>query len=314
MNVLGIHHVTAVSSRISENLDFYTGPIGLRLVKKSVNQDDTSAYHLFYSDEVASPGTDLTFFDWPNAGETIPGPGMVSLITLRAPGHALDEWTQRLSQGGRSVRRDKDSAGRDRILFTDPEGQRLALVDDTNLPNDVVPWSKTVAADVATRGILGVDIESARPDSTRRVLTELLGYRDVDGTRFEIRTENSASDINVLDPTAQRLGHVGAGGVHHVAFRVKDDAELAAFQERIEAAGLRTSGYVDRFYFHSLYFREPGGVLFELATDGPGMASDEDAEHLGEKLALPPFLEARRAQIEANLKPLPNPAYLESPR
>ncbi|RYG48225.1 ring-cleaving dioxygenase [bacterium] len=310
MKVLGIHHVTAISARIGDNLDFYTGPLGLRLVKKSINQDDVSAYHLFYADAIASPGTDLTFFDWPQSGPNRPGPATVTLTTLRAPAGSLDAWQARLEEAGAIVERDADGAGRSRLHFSDPEGQRLALIDDAGLPGTVVPWAETIPAELATRGIFGVDIESARPDATRRVLTEVLGYGDMDGSRFSIQTEDSASEIVVHEPTARFLGQPGAGGVHHVAFRVHDDEELRAFQDRIEAAGYRTSGYVDRYYFHSLYFREPGGVLFELATEGPGMAADEPAERLGERLSIPPFMESRRAAIEANLKPLAPPTYL----
>lgn len=310
MSILGIHHVTAVSSRIAENLAFYTGPMGMRLVKKSINQDDVKAYHLFYADAVGSPGTDLTFFDWPTIGANRPGPATVTLTTLRAKGTNLDAWADRLAEVGIPVERDEDLAGRARILFADPEGQSLALIDDTGLRGQVVPWTKTLTADMATRGIFGVDIESARPDSTRRVLTDVLGYTSIDGVRFGLESEDSSSEVVVHDPKGRNMGQVGAGGVHHVAFRVKDDETLATMQDRIESAGFRTSGYVDRYYFHSLYFREPGGILFELATDGPGMAGDEDAEHIGEKLSVPPFMESRRASIEAGLKPLPNPVYL----
>ena len=311
MNVLGIHHVTAVSAKIAENLSFYTGPMGMRLVKKSINQDDVSAYHLFYADAVGTPGTDLTFFDWPTMGPNKPGPGTVSLTTLRVRGEALDAWESRLKDIGVPTERDQDPAGRARLLFADPEGQSLALIDDSGLPGEIVPWDKTLPAELATRGIFGLDIESARPESTLNVLTNVLGYTDLGGGRVSIKTADSASEILVKNSSTRSMGVVGAGGVHHVAFRVKDDQELLAFKEKIESVGFRTSGYVDRYYFHSLYFREPGGVLFELATDGPGMAGDEPAESIGEKLSIPPFMESRRAAIEAGLKPLPLPAYLE---
>ncbi|MCE9560343.1 MAG: ring-cleaving dioxygenase [Armatimonadetes bacterium] len=303
MSILGIHHVTAITARIEENLAFYTGVLGLRLVKKTVNQDDVSAYHLFYADAVASPGTDMTFFDWPRSDSNRAGYATVALTTMRIPGSSLEAWKERLSVAGVPVEADTDGAGRARLVFQDFEGQRLAFVDDTGMRGEGVPWTEVVPVEMATRGILGVDLESARPDSTRRVMTELLGYEDIDGTRFAL-TGETASEVNVIEPTTSRIGSPGAGGVHHVAFRVKDDESLLAMKDRIEAFGIHTSGYVDRFYFHSLYFREPGGVLFELATDGPGMASDESADHLGESLSLPLFLEGRRTEIVAGLKPL----------
>jgi glyoxalase family protein len=191
------------------------------------------------------------------------------------------------------------------VLLADPEGQRLELVASDDLPGGGVPWTQAVPAEMAIRGILGVDLESARSDATRKVLTEILGYEDKGAGLFEADSPEAHGRIRIVGSASGRFGRVGAGGVHHVAFRVKDDQELLAMQDKVESIGIRTSGYVDRFYFHSLYFREPGGILFECATDGPGFASDEDAQHLGERLALPPFLEPQRAEIEAGLKPLP---------
>lgn len=303
--VLGLHHVTAVTADVVGNLAYYTGPLGMRLVKKSVNQDDVRAYHLFYADALGTPGTDLTFFDWPTAGGNRPGPGAVSLTTMRVPSGALEFWESRLSG---SVR-DADAQGRDRLTFGDPEGQALALVDDAGLPTDAVAWDRGVPAEVAIRGLYSVDIPSARPETTTRVLTELLGFREVEGGVLEAGSETTVGQVRVEPAAGRTLAQVGAGGVHHVAFRVRDGAHLLALQERIEAAGLSTSGEVDRYWFRSLYFREPGGTLFELATEGPGFSVDEDAATLGEKTTLAPFLEGRRAEIEANLRPLPPPAY-----
>lgn len=307
--VLGLHHVTAISGNMAGNLAFYTGTLGLRLVKKSINQDDVQAYHLFYADTVASPGTDLTFFDWPNAGPTTPGPGSITRTTLRVSGaNALDWWESRLRDAGTDVQRDAKSGT---LVFADPEGQPLAIADDTGLPGKVVAWDAIVPANYALRGMLGVDIESARPDTTGLVLEKLLGFERTDASSglYEVRSDDGIAQIRVSSPSSGRLGRAGIGGVHHVAFRVQDDAHLLSFKERIESAGLQTSGYVDRYYFHSLYFREPGGVLFELATDGPGMAIDEDGAALGNRVSIPPFLEGRRAEIEAGLRPLPDPAY-----
>lgn len=252
----------------------------------------------------------MTFFDWPTIGAEHPGVASVGLTTFRVPGGSLDEWETRLRHAGCGPIRDLDESDRNRITFADPEGQRLALVDDSGLPFDSKPWDKVVSADQAIRGILSVNLDSARPDMTRRVLTELLGFQDVDGIRFTAGEGDAYGEVVVHDPTGRNFVRPGAGGVHHVAFRVKDDQSLLEHKDKIESLGFRTSGYVDRFYFHSLYFREPGGVLFELATDGPGFASDEDPATLGEKLALPPFLEGQREQIEANLKPIPTPSYL----
>lgn len=298
MSIHSIHHVTAVTAKIRENAEFYTGVLGLRLVKRSVNQDDVSAYHLFYADAVGSPGTDITFFDWPTIGSNTPGPASASLTSFRIPSTSLDFWENRLREAGALPERNENS-----ILFADPEGQRLELVG-TNDSVIVTPWGKSVPEEHALRGILGVDLDSARPGLTRSVLTEILGYEQTGEDLFETRDENHHGRIRLASSGGNRLGRLGAGGVHHVAFRVADDAELETLQQRIEATGLHTSGFVDRYYFHSLYFREPGGVLFELATDGPGFASDEDPATLGEKLALPPFLEPRRAEIEAGLKPI----------
>ncbi len=308
MSAHTIHHVTAVTAQIGLNLEFYTRTLGLRLVKKSVNQDDVSAYHLFYADAVGSPGTDMTFFDWPNIGANTPGGGTISTTSFRVPGEALEWWEARLEAAGAFPETDRDELGRARIQFTDPEGQRLELVDDSRIPGgSTKPWSEAVAAERALRGIVGVDLISTRPMATSRVLTELLGYKFVPGSEgtFETGDEGSYASIRLHQPDSRRVGRVGAGGVHHVAFRVADDDELSELQAKIEAAGLSTSGYVDRFYFHSVYFREPGGVLFELATDGPGFASDESVDSLGKQLALPPFLEPRREEIENGLKPLP---------
>jgi glyoxalase family protein len=296
-----IHHVTAVTSALDKNIHFYTTVLGLRLVKKSVNQDDVKAYHLFYADKVGSPGTDMTFFDWPRIGSNVPGPGTIAITAFRAPAGSLDWWHARLEAEGAHPSRGHDSLDRKGLAFSDPEGQRLSMVDGEGLPDTSVPWDREVPAEYALHGIHGVDLESARPRDTIRVLTELLGYKQAHATGavFETGDDSSHAVVRLVDPGGRKPGRVGAGGVHHVAFRVTDDEELNAMQEKIEGAGLRTSGFVDRFYFHSLYFREPGGMLFELATDGPGFAVDEDSETLGERLSLPPFLEPRREEIEA---------------
>lgn len=306
MSAHTIHHVTAVTADVAANLRFYTGVLGLRLVKRTVNQDDVRAYHLFYADGVGSPGTDITFFDWPSVGSHRPGYASAALISFRAPAESLDWWESRLEVAGCSPDRSEGA-----LRFVDPEGQRLAIVEDEGWPMDSQPWTATVPSDVALQGILGVDLDSLRPDGTQRVLEEVLGYEDRGEGLFVAEDQGSYGRIRLLTPS-ETLGRLGAGGVHHVAFRIEDDAELLAMQARVEGLGLRTSGLVDRFWFHSLYFREPGGILFELATMSPGFGADEDLARLGEKLALPPFLEPRRSEIEAGLKPLPEIAGFAS--
>ncbi|HEU5117531.1 MAG TPA: ring-cleaving dioxygenase [Isosphaeraceae bacterium] len=315
MKVGGIHHVTAISAAIAQNLEFYTGVLGLRLVKKSVNQDDIKAYHLFYADTVGSPGTDLTFFDWPEVPANQPGAGNVALTSFKVESEdSLGFWRERLTEAGHVAQDAEDPQGRLSIQFADPEGQALELVAAPDLRLASVPWDKSIPAEHALRGLLSVEIPSARPDSTRKVL-RMLGFETVleeDVEVLQVNGDAASSQVRLRTAHDRRFGRPGAGGIHHVAFRVRDDDELRRFQQELESAGLNTSGYVDRFWFHSLYFREPGGVLFELATEGPGMGSDEDMAHLGEHTVLPPFLEPRREAILAGLKPLPEPAYLQN--
>jgi glyoxalase family protein len=306
MSIHSIHHVTAVTAQIAENRKFYTDVLGLRLVKKSVNQDDVSAYHLFYADAAGSPGTDITFFDWPSIGKASPGMGSVALTSFRMPEASVDFWMDRLEAAGAGPQRGINEQEWPNIWCSDQEGQRLELLANDDLPGEAVPWDKAVPAEYALRGIVGVDLESARPESTYRVITELLGYKpagQLEGI-FETSDGGHYGKLALVGSYSRRMSQLGAGGVHHVAFRVDDEDELLEMQKKIEGVGIQTSGLVDRYYFKSLYFREPGGILFELATDGPGFASDEPMDTLGERLALPPFLEARRAEIEAGLKPI----------
>jgi glyoxalase family protein len=316
----GIHHVTAVTGNAPANLDFYTRVLGLRLVKKTVNQDDVAAYHLFYGDEVGSPGTELTFFDWPYAGPNRAGGGEVGSTGLRVPHRAaLEWWVQHLDQHGVAHGNIEERGGRATLLFTDPEGQRLRLVADAEPGNK--PWANSpVPPDVAIRGLGPVLLTVRQLEPTERLLTQVLSfqqsgeYEESDGDTpvrvgiFSTGPGGAASEVHVaVRPDAPRARN-GIGGVHHVAFRAPDDRQHQQWQQLLERAGLGVTPVIDRFYFKSIYFREPGGVLFEIATDGPGFATDEDATHLGEKLALPPFLEPRRAEIEAGLKPLESPS------
>lgn len=315
MQLGGIHHLTAITAHAPENHAFYTRTLGMRLVKKSVNQDDTSAYHLFYADGVASPGSDLTFFDWPLPPEKR-GTHSIVRTGLRVASEAsLGWWAQRLAEArvrsGKIATRD----GRPTLDFEDPEGQRFALVVDPAPLEPARPWAKSpVPAEHQILGLGPITLSVPVLDGTDLVLQKLLNMRRVRdytlGVRggamvhvYEMGPGGAAAEVHVavepdLTPVRQ-----GAGGVHHVAFRTTQK-EYRAWYERLQQLGVRSSGPVDRFYFQSLYFREPNGILFEIATDEPGFTADEPLETLGEKLALPPFLEGRRKEIEAGLRPL----------
>jgi len=317
MELGGLHHVTAVTTRASENVAFYTEVLGMRLVKKTVNQDDVSAYHLFYGDELGRPGTEVTFFDWPHLriAPNHAGVGEVSATELRVSGReALDWWVGRFAELGVAHSGVEERGGRAFLAFTDPEGQRLRLVDDSGSGvAGGVPWEGSlVPQDFGIRGLGVFELTVRDLEPTAWVLTEVLGFRRSDeyvedGERvvlFEVGAGGPGAEVRVVERPDAPAAHLGRGGVHHVAFRTPDDEEHAVWRERIRAAGLGVTPRIDRFYFRSIYFREPGGVLFEIATDGPGFATDEDAEHLGERLSLPPFLEGRREEIEARLEPI----------
>jgi glyoxalase family protein len=320
MNLGGLHHVTAVTRHASDNVAFYTTVLGLRLVKKTVNQDDVSAYHLFYADEVGHPGTDLTFFDWESIPAHQPAAGQISATAFRVPGRAaLEYWVERLDAYRVPHGQITERAGRAVLAFSDPEGQRLELVDDSVAEDSSgvapgVPWKQSpVPTAWGIQGLDGITITARRLEPTARLLTGVLGFRKAgeyvdNGSQsviFEVGPGGPGTEVRIVErPDLPISLHVGAGGVHHVAFRTPNQEEHRAWRERLAQAGLQVTPIIDRYYFRSIYFREPGGVLFEIATDGPGFATDEEVEHLGERLALPPFLEPRRREIEANLKPL----------
>jgi glyoxalase family protein len=316
MELGGLHHVTAVTANAPGNLDFYTNVLGLRLVKKTVNQDDVSAYHLFYGDEAGSPGTEVTFFDWANMGPNRPGTGAIVEIGLRVPTRdALDWWARRFDELGVVHGGIEEIAGHPTLRFADPEGQRQALApggSDTGFS----PWRRSpVPVEHQIRGLNHVTLAVDRLNPTARVLTDVLSFRQtgdypaVDNPTlrtvvFETGPGGHGAEVRVEERPDLPPAQLGSGGVHHVAFRTPNNTEHVAWRDRVRSAGIGITDVIDRYYFKSLYFREPGRILFEIATDGPGFATDEDAAHLGERLALPPFLEPHRAQIEAGLKPL----------
>ena len=312
MQLTGIHHLTAISAKPRENLAFYTGLLGMRLVKKTVNQDDVSAYHLFYADGRANPGTDLTFFDFPAAPERR-GSNSISRTGLRVAGEqSLGFWRDRLKQAGGVTGDVVEVDGRLTLPFEDGEGQRLVLVDDGGA-GPASPWERSaVPVEHQIRGLGPIVLTVHDLTRTAFVLTDIMNMRRVreyaaHGAHihvFAMGEGGPAAELHVIERAELPEARQGAGGVHHVAFRTPNDEQYHAWARRLNELGIRNSGEIDRFYFRSLYFREPNGILFEIATDGPGFATDEPMETLGEKLALPPFLESRRAEIEAGLKPL----------
>jgi glyoxalase family protein len=314
MDLSGIHHVTAISARIRDNHHFYTRTLGMRLVKRSVNQDDVSAYHLFYADAKGTPGTDLTFFDWPVQPERR-GTHAITRTSLRVAGRsALDWWSSRLRELGVAAGEVAERDGRLTLDLEDAEGQRLSLVDDGGA-GEAHPWSDSpVPAEHQVRGLgpVVLSVPALRP--TDAILQRVLNMRPVRQYPhpehpahvvhvYEMGPGGPGAELHVAEQPDLPPARQGAGAVHHVAFRTPD-ADYEAWAERLDTLGVPNSGEVDRFWFQSLYFREPNGILFEIASDGPGFAVDEDEATLGEKVVLPPFLEPQRARIVANLKPI----------
>jgi glyoxalase family protein len=300
MQLDGIHHITAITGDGPRNVDFYARVLGLRLVKKSVNQDDPTAYHLFYADEAGSHGADLTFFEYPGARPGRPGAGMVGRIVHRvASEDALDYWAERL--GGEGIATER-AAGR--LRFADPEGlaHELAVVETPDAP--LVARHREVPAEFALQGFEAIHALVPETTYSELMVEQVLGFRALGEHDFEARGEDRGGRV-VFEATAER-GVPGAGTVHHVAWAARR-ADLEQWRARIVQVGGRPSPVIDRFYFESVYFQEPSGILYELATlDGNGFAVDEPAEHLGEKLSLPPDYEHLRSQVEPNLRPLPD--------
>jgi glyoxalase family protein len=316
MQLTGIHHLTAITADVRENFRFYTKVLGLRLVKRSVNQDDVSAYHLFFADGAGSPGTDVTFFDWAMPRERR-GTHSIIRTPLRVAGESsLAWWQQHLTDAGVAHDGIAERDGRLTLDFEDREGQRLSLVDDGGTGPAPVVWQRSpVPAEHQVRGLGPIMISVPVLEPTAAMLTDVMNMRHVreyvhaPGAQstvhvFEMDRGGAAAELHVAVQPDLPVARQGAGGVHHVAFRTPTFDEYDAWVERVRSMRVPNSGPIDRFYFRSLYFREPNGILFEIATDGPGFAVDEDAATLGERIALPPFLEPQRDAIVANLKPI----------
>jgi len=299
MKLEGIHHITAITEDAQRNVDFYVGVMGLRLVKKTVNQDNPTVYHLFFADEAGDAGSDLTFFEYPGAAPGRAGAGMVHRIVWRvASAEALDFWAERLRANGTESEREGNG-----LVFSDAEGleHELLVVDVSDQP--LIANHPEVPKEMALQGFHAVRAYSAAPDASAGLL-EALGFEQVDGA-WEARGEQRGGRYLYDQPPAER-GLQGAGSVHHVAWASTPE-QLLDWREKAVAGGAQPTPEIDRFYFRSIYFREPSGVLFEIATLGPGFTVDEPVEHLGEKLSLPPDFEHLRDEVEPNLRPVVNP-------
>jgi glyoxalase family protein len=299
----GIHHITAITADAVGNVDFYAGVLGLRMVKRTVNQDDPTVYHLFYGDDDGSPGMDLTFFEYPGAARGRPGAGMVHRIVWRVGAAAsLEFWASRLEEHDVVVEVGSDGG----LRFDDPEGltHELIVADATDEP--LRASAPGVPPEHALQGFAGVHAYSADPAQSAGLLLDTLGFTTDDGQRWQVRGERRGSFYAYDAAPPEAVASQGAGTVHHVAFAAQPQDE-EAWRARVAESGSHPTQVIDRFYFRSVYFREPSGVLFEIATIGPGFAVDEDAAHLGERLSLPPRFESLRERLEGVLTPLPYP-------
>ncbi len=306
--ILGIHHVTAIASDPQRNLDFYTEVLGLRLVKRTVNFDDPGTYHLYFGDEAGSPGSILTFFAWPMAARGRAGVGQVEITSFSIPAASLTFWEQRLLAAGTPAVRSESRFDEEVLRFTDPDGLNLELVGHSGSDVPGRAWrDASVPVQHAIRRFYSVTLCEQGYESTADLL-ETMGFRKVgeqgNRFRFDVGQGGAGARVDVLCASEAPFGNIAAGTVHHVAWRVSDDEAQLAWRKQLLNKRLNATPVIDRCYFHSIYFREPGGVLFELATDPPGFATDEPAEKLGETLKLPPWLEPHRTKIEHVLPPI----------
>ena len=309
ITIRGLHHVTAIASDPQRNLDFYVGTLGLRLIKRTINFDDPGTYHFYFGDAQGTPGTILTFFPWPRARRGERGAGEVDATAFTIPANSTEFWLDRLKAQHVSAEQAPARFGHEVIRLADPDGMMLELIS-SSVSTDVAPWPNgPVAAEHAIRGFHGVSAVLKDTSPTKQLLTEVFGYRPAEEENGRLRLVASGdaplgSTIDLISKPDGPRGRQSAGSVHHIAFRAKSDEEQVAWRNQLTALGFHVSGVMDRTYFHSIYFREPGGILFEIATDGPGFTADESAAELGSHLCLPPWLEDARAQIEKDLPPI----------
>jgi glyoxalase family protein len=317
--VRGLHHVTAIAGPAQDNLDFYAGVLGMRLVKRSVNQDDPGTYHLFYADAEGHPGTDLTFFPWAQMAPSREGYGLSSEVSLAVPPGSLDFWGERLARHGTTPAPVESRFGEPALPFRDSHGLRVALVEsETSLGRPFTPWDRSpIPIEHQIRGLESARLVERDLVRTSSFLTEAMGFTLLGSEngwhRYGVDEGKSGAYVDLYEMPAAGRGAWGTGSIHHLAWRVDDEAHQLEVRARVLEGGSRPTAVIDRFWFKSVYFPEPGGVLFELATEGPGFAVDEDPTHLGESLVLPPWLESERASIEAALPRLTPPQKSQIP-
>jgi len=307
-HVHGLHHITCISGDPQENLEFYTELLGLRLVKRSINQDAPDTYHLFYADAEGHPGTDLTFFPWPNMPGGHRGAGLAVEVGFAVPPGALAWWADRLSSAQVPREAPEDRFGEKVLRFEDPHGLALSLTENEDA-KDFTPWDRSPVMEARQiRGFHTVRLWERDLAETGRFVEEALGLEPAGEAagwhRYGAAGGGSGRWLEIREMPDERLGSWGVGSVHHVAFRVRDEEEQQTVRTQAVIGGALPTQVIDRFWFKSVYFREPGGVLFELATEEPGFTADEELEHLGERLVLPPWFESKRTEIEATLPPL----------
>ena len=315
-HVLGIHHVTAIAGDPQTNLDFYAGALGLRLVKLTVNFDDPGTYHLYYGDGVGHPGTILTFFPWPNAPKGRRGTGQVTETSFAIPENAVDYWAERLAEYGVPFNGPFDRFGEQVLAFSDPDGLGVELVGTKATSEDRAYQAGPVPVEYAIRGFHSATLTQAAPLERAALLTDTMGFHLVarDGNRFRyaVGSGEPSAIVDVLHAPDERTGRILVGTVHHIAWRTENDEEQLRWQTELTRLGYGVSPVMDRKYFHSIYYREPGGILFEIATDPPGFSIDEATEDLGSKLVLPNWLEPKRAELQKVLPPLVLPMRQEA--
>jgi glyoxalase family protein len=303
MNITGLHHVTAIASDPQRNLEFYVGVLGLRLVKRTVNFDDPGSYHFYFGDGVGTPGTILTFFPWPDARPGVRGVGEIEATAFAIPAASVGYWLERLKEHRVVARRAPERFGDEIIRLADPDGMLIELIASTP-GNEVQPWTEgPVPGEHSIRGLHSVSAALETREGTTTLLTESFGYRLIQEAENRARFAapgggGTGKTIELVCTPGSQPGRLGPGSVHHIAFRVPDDARQHAWREKILSLGYSVSAVMDRIYFRSIYFREPSGILFEIATDSPGFTNDETVDELGAKLRLPPWLERARPQIE----------------